>query len=123
MNNNDTLPVNIQHAKNLATVVYALQSAGFAIGITYFIAPVIIYMKRETAAGTWVESHLRWQLNTFWYSVAWAIVGGLTLTWGIGLMILTAVTLWIIFRIVQGWSALSRNQPIPAAAKKTVATP
>ncbi|MDD5033701.1 MAG: hypothetical protein PHE55_03000 [Methylococcaceae bacterium] len=105
----------IQSAKNLATVIYALQAAGFAIGISYLVAPVIIYLKRASVTGTWVESHLRWQLNTFWYSLAGVALGLFTLQSMAGFMILAATVLWVVFRIVQGWSRLSRGQSMLTA--------
>ncbi len=102
----------IQAARNLVTVVYVLQAATFAIVFTYFIAPLLIYWKRKQAAGTWLESHLRWQLNTFWYSLAGIIAGVLTLPMLVGYMILAATVMWFVFRIGQGWTRLSRGQGI-----------
>lgn len=96
--------------KSLATLVYALQAATFAVGITYFIAPLVIYWKQSSVAGTWLESHLRWQLNSFWFSLIGATVGiGLMPLGLISFMIIAATAIWFVFRIVQGWSSLSRG--------------
>lgn len=98
--------------KNLATVIYALQAAGFGVVITYFIAPMMIYWKRKAVAGTWVESHFQWQLNTFWYSLGVAAVGIIGISTPVGYMLLVADAMWVIYRIVQGWSRLSLGRPM-----------
>jgi len=103
---------NAGPGKNLATVVYALQAAGFAILLSYFIAPVVIYLKRKTVAGTWVESHFEWQLATFWYSLIWIAAGLGTLPTPIGYVLLVSASLWVAYRIVQGWSRLSQGRPM-----------
>ena len=110
-----TTPHNteLRSEKNLVTVVYALQAATFAIGITYFIAPIINYYKRPAVAGTWLESHFRWQLNTFWFSLIAAAIGIALMPTGlISFMILATDAIWFVFRIVQGWSRLSQGAPM-----------
>ena len=52
--------------KTLAMVVYALQGLGFINGITWIVAVIIDYVKRDEAKGIWLESHFRWQIRTFW---------------------------------------------------------
>ena len=104
---------NTQPQRNVTTVVYALQAASFVLGITFFIAPVVNYLKRASVAGTWLESHFRWQLNTFWYGLTWVVAGALCLSFGLfGVILLTSGVIWIVFRIVQGWVRLSMNQPM-----------
>lgn len=33
-------------------------------------------MKRAEAESTFVESHSRWQIRTFWLTVLWCVIGG-----------------------------------------------
>ena len=99
--------------KNLATLVYALQAA-FPFVIPYFIAPLVAYWKLNEARGTWLESHLRWQINTFWFSLAGIFIGILTFSSPLGLVILSATSIWFVFRIGQGWTRLSRSQKMDA---------
>lgn len=98
--------------KTLTTVVYALQAAGFVVGITWIVAVVIDYVKRDEAKGTWLESHFRWQIRTFWWGLLWAVIGAITFLVVIGWFILAADTIWIIYRIVKGWLYLNDNKPI-----------
>lgn len=98
----------------LATVVYALQAASFFFGLTLFAAVIVNYVRRDDARGTWVESHFRWQIRTFWFTLLWLFVGGLTALFLIGWVILGAVALWLIYRIAKGWLLLSERRPLPA---------
>ncbi len=100
----------IKSLKKFAILVYILQAATIPLVITYFIAPLLIYWKRKQARGTWLESHLRWQANTFWFSLIGIIIGVATSTIQIGLVILSITSMWFVFRIGQGWTRLSRGQ-------------
>jgi uncharacterized membrane protein len=97
----------------LATIVYALQAASFFVGLTLFAAVIVNYVRRDDALGTWVESHFRWQLRTFWFTLLWIAIGGLTFVFIVGWFILGAASLWLIYRIVKGWLYLSEKRPMP----------
>jgi uncharacterized membrane protein len=99
--------------KTVATVVYALQAAGFFLGITWIVAVVIDYVKKEEVAGTWLESHVRWQIRTFWFGLLWGVIGGVLTLVLIGFVVLFADAVWIIYRIVKGWLNLAENRPMP----------
>jgi uncharacterized membrane protein len=105
--------VDERSVKNVAIAVYALQAAGFFVGITWIVAIVLDYVKRDDAAGTWLESHYRWQIRTFWWGLLWAVIGGLTAVVIVGFVVLAAAAIWIIYRIVKGWLYLSENRPLP----------
>jgi uncharacterized membrane protein len=94
-------------------VVYALQAAGFFVGITWIVAIVVDYVKRDDARGTWLESHFRWQIRTFWWGLLWAVIGAITFLVIVGWFILAADAIWIIYRIVKGWLNLAENKPVP----------
>jgi uncharacterized membrane protein len=99
--------------KTVATVVYALQAAGFLVGITWIAAIVIDYVKRDDARGTWLESHFNWQIRTFWWGLLWAVVGGILALVVVGFAVLFADAVWIIYRIVKGWLNLAENRSVP----------
>ena len=101
-----------QALRNYATTIYFLQAATFLVGITYFAAPLLAYWKRKEAQGTWLESHLRWQINTFWFSLAGIVLGVLAFAQPFGMAILTATSMWFVYRIGQGWTRLGRGQPV-----------
>jgi len=97
-----------------ATIVGA-----FLVGWPSIIAVILNYVKRSDAAGTWLESHFRWQIRTFWFGLLWVCLCGLFVvaTFGLGILIawlpLGIVGLWFVYRIVRGWIALQDGRPMP----------
>jgi uncharacterized membrane protein len=108
------------HAVSLVTGILGAASVvgAFLIGWPSIIAVVLNYVKRGEARGTWLDSHFRWQLRTFWYGLLWAVLclALVVLTLGIALVVvwlpLGVLTLWFIYRIARGWSALSSSEPM-----------
>jgi len=101
--------------KTLTVVVYALQAAGIILPfvIPFIVAVVINYVKKEEVAGTWLESHFRWQIRTFWFGLLWAAIGTVLTLVLIGFAVLFVAWIWVIYRIVKGWLALNDNRPLP----------
>jgi uncharacterized membrane protein len=116
----------------VANVVYALHAFAIAVGLlgtatvvgsflgsVPSIAAVILnYVKRGDARGTWLESHYRWQIRTFWYSIFWVLLAGFLFVTVIGIpfafAILGVVTLWLAYRITRGWLRLRDRRPMYA---------
>jgi uncharacterized membrane protein len=114
----------------IANVVYALHSLAIVIGIVgaatvvgsfvgsvpSIAAVVLNYVKRGDARGTWVESHYRWQIRTFWFALLWFCVGWMFIFTFIGAIvgipILVALTIWLVYRIARGWMRLSDRRPM-----------
>ena len=101
--------------RNTAQLVYILQAIGFFIGITWIAAVVVNYVKQDEVRGSWLESHFRWQMRTFWFGLLWGVIGALTSFILIGFAILAANFVWLIYRVVKGWLDLSGNKPMYAA--------
>ncbi len=101
-------------AKTLTTIIYALYAASYFVGITAIVAIVINYIKKEDVAGTFLESHFRWQIRTFWFGMLWGVLGGITALIVIGWAVLIADGIWIVYRIVKGWLRLNDNKPMYA---------
>lgn len=109
---------------NAAHLVYALHALSLVIGITTaativgafvfgvpsIIAVVINYLKKEDARGTFLESHFRWQIRTFWFSLLWCIIAVILFITILGiplaLILFFAAGIWAIYRIARGWLAL-----------------
>jgi len=100
--------------RNVATAVYALQAVGVLVPVVlpWIVGVVIDYIKRDEARGTWVESHFTWQIRTFWWSLLWAVIGGILLLVLIGWLVLAATAVWIIYRIVKGWLRLPERREV-----------
>jgi uncharacterized membrane protein len=99
--------------RKIATAVYALQAAGFLFGITWLIAVIVDYVKRDDARGWWLESHFTWQIRTFWWGLLWGAIGGVLLLVLVGYLVLVANAVWIIYRIVKGWLRLAERREVP----------
>lgn len=99
-----------------------LTSAAFVVtaflsGWPSILAVIINYVKRGETRGTYLESHFRWQIRTFWFALLWVIVCWLFAITLIGIPIALAlalgVGLWVLYRIARGWITLSSNQSMP----------
>lgn len=97
----------------LTTVIYALYALGFLTGgFTWLIAIIVNYVKKEDVAHSWVASHFRWQIRTFWFGLFWNTLGVLVGVIGVGFIIMTAAAVWIIYRITKGWLRLNDGRPM-----------
>ena len=97
----------------------AFIATAFVFGLPSIIAVIMNYARRSEARGTYLESHFRWQLRTFW--IAALAIGVIFLlsvplffvvigfvTFPIGVMI---VGVWVVDRVVRGWLRLRDGQP------------
>ena len=107
---------SLKQAKNITTIVYGLQAASFLVGITAIAAVIINYIKKEDVRNTWLASHFRWQIRTFWFGLLWGAIGGLTLIIGVGFAVLSVAGIWVIYRIVKGWLRLSEGKEMYTSA-------
>jgi uncharacterized membrane protein len=88
-----------------ATIVGA-----FVTGWPSILAVIINYATRRRVAGTWLESHWRWQLRTFWFALLWALIGVALFVTVIGIpfawLLIFGTGLWVLYRVVRGWLVL-----------------
>lgn len=103
----------LESLRTVVLVVYVLQALSFFVGITALIGVIIDYVKRDDARGTWLESHIRWQIRTFWWSLLWGVIGLITAWAVVGFIILGILYIWIIYRVIKGWLKLMDRKPLP----------
>jgi len=96
-----------QSARTITTLVYALQAVSLLFGFTFIVALIINYVKLSEVRGTWLESHFRWQIRTFWFSLLWSLLGAASIWLLVGYLVLAANLVWVIYRIVKGWRQLN----------------
>jgi uncharacterized membrane protein len=117
---------------SVAHLVYALHTVAIVVGIVgaatvivsfvgsvpSIVAVILNYVKRGDARGTWIASHYRWQIRTFWFTLLWALIGWVLVITIVGMVvgvpILIALTLWLIYRIGRGWLRLRDRRPMYA---------
>ena len=120
----------------LAHVIYALHAlavlsgvvtsatviGSFVSGLPSIVAVVLNYLKRSEVRGTWLDSHFRWQIRTFWFALLWSLiislVSGLLLVVLVGIVAwfigMTVLGLWVLYRVLRGWLALRDGRPMLA---------
>lgn len=116
MNENSTDQTDIEklHSlKRLTAAVYLCQVLSFAFaGLPLLVGVAINFMRQDDVQGTWLESHFDWQIKTVWMALAGMALSGLTFEFGVGLFILIATVVLLIYRIVIGWMALNSDRPV-----------
>jgi uncharacterized membrane protein len=121
-----------ESAWTVANVVYALHTLAIVVGvigtatvigsflwsIPSILAVILNYAKRSEAYGTWLESHYRWQIRTFWYAALWVLCSWILIVTIIGIpiawVIFAATSAWLIYRIARGWLRLRDRLPMYA---------
>ena len=98
--------------KRVTLIVYVLQALAFLNGVTAIAGAVVSYIVLDDVRDTWLESHVRWQIRTFWFGLFWYVVGFLTMFVFVGVLILIGNTIWVIYRIAKGWIKLNEFLPI-----------
>ena len=125
---------NTESLVTWTTVIYALHALSLAVGVLgaativgaflfgwpSIVAVILNYVKRSEVRGTWLESHFRWQIRTFWFGALWVGLCALFVifTLGFGLLLVWLpvgiLALWFIYRIARGWLALNNRRPMYA---------
>jgi len=95
-------------------------AGSFIFGIPSIIAVIMNYARQRDARGSYLDSHFRWQIRTFWFALLWLVV-----IWAVSLplmlILVGLVTLWVghvilgiwvIYRIARGWLALRDHRPV-----------
>lgn len=114
------------HALSVIVAVLSARSIAvrFAFGLPSVVAVIMNYARRGEARGTWLESHFRWQIRTFWYAWLWILVTSivtmpLLIIW-IGFPLarlgLALTGIWVTYRVARGWLALREGVAIPSGA-------
>ena len=111
-------------------VIYGLHTLSFLIGVTSavtivgafvfgfpsIIAVIINYAYQSNARGTFLESHFRWQIRTFWFALLWSVIAMMLFVTLIGIpfawITFIAAGLWVIYRVARGWLTLQERKPM-----------
>jgi uncharacterized membrane protein len=95
----------------------AMIVTAFLTGWPSIIAVILNYVKRSEVRGTWLDSHFSWQIRTFWYALLWLAIGGVLFLTVVGIpfavVLWFATGIWVLYRIIRGWLALSSQKELP----------
>jgi len=88
----------------------------FVFGIPSIVAVVMNYIYQSEVRGSFLESHFRWQIRTFWFALLWVGLGVLLVLTIVGILVAWAVFLaagiWVIYRVARGWLTLRDHRPL-----------
>ena len=86
----------------------------FLSGWPSIFAVILNYIKREATRGTYLESHFRWQIRTFWFALLWSGIGAILVLTIIGIplawILIMAIGLWVLYRMMRGVTQLMNKQ-------------
>jgi uncharacterized membrane protein len=89
----------------------------FLSGWPSLLAVLINYVKRDATRGTYLESHFRWQIRTFWFALLWLVIGAVLVVTVIGIplawIMVMLVGLWVLYRMLRGLARLIDGAPMP----------
>ena len=108
----EALPDGPGERTGVVHAVYALYALGLVTGFTPLVGVVVAYLHRDAARGGWLETHVEWQIRTFWYGLLMQVVGWITVWILIGWAVLAFATLWFVWRVAKGWVRLANRDPI-----------
>jgi uncharacterized membrane protein len=102
-----------------AQIVYFMHVlAPFTLWTLALLAVIVGAFARDSARGTYVESHYTWLSRTFFYGLGWLIIGTIVFVLSIvGIFLLWALwgllTIWYLYRVIRGWLRLNDHRPAP----------
>ncbi len=98
-------------------VTTAAVVTAFLTGWPSILAVILNYVKRSDTQGTFLESHFRWQIRTFWYALFWLAIGAILVVTVIGIplawLMFGATGIWVLYRMARGVLRLLNDQPMP----------
>ena len=111
--------------RGFVVVIYALYIGSIMAVVTAPIGVLIAHLRRGRGAA-WLDTHLQFQIRTFWLGMAagtvalllWRVAGQLGLSpvyaWSFGYLFFTVAIVWMIGRCAVGVNRLTSNRPIDA---------
>jgi uncharacterized membrane protein len=112
-----------QSLHTVSTISYILHAIvavgalipGFQPGIALLVIAVILdLVKKDDAQGSWQESHFRYRLKSVLYAgIAYVVTFPLWFLFVVpGWIAWLVISIWFLYRIVKGWSALSGRRSV-----------
>lgn len=99
--------------KSSVFILWALYGVGVISGGFVTLCGVIFaYIKKGSARNAFEESHCRYAIRTFWYSLLWTVIGLALSFIGVGVFILVIAAIWYIYRVIKGLIRASEGAEI-----------
>lgn len=99
--------------KDAVMATYCLNLLAPFNGLTGLAAIVLAYLKRDDAKGTIYESHITYQIRTFWIGLLASIIAfPLIFLFGLGLLLYVGIFVWWMLRSALGFKNLLDGKEI-----------
>lgn len=107
----DTREVTGTPNKTWVIVVYVLYLVGFFTAITALVGVIMAYLKRQEATPV-EQSHLQFQIRTFWIGLLMVVVGSILTAIVIGGLLLLFWFVWTLVRCIKGLMRINEGRGI-----------
>jgi uncharacterized membrane protein len=106
---------HVSYLLHLIVAVAAVMPGAQASVALLIVAFVIDLVKKDSAVGTWQESHFSWRIRTvLWAAGLYLVTAPLWFLFFVpGWLAWTVISIWFLYRIVRGWMNLNANLPMP----------
>ena len=100
-------------------VLYIMHAVSpFTLWSLSLLAVIMGAFMRDSARGTYLESHYSWLLRTFCWGILWVVITTVVFVLTVvGIFLLfvpwTILTVWYIYRVIRGWLRLNEGRPAP----------
>lgn len=98
--------------RKMAHIAYGLYAAAVLFPVTAVAGVILAYLKQNEAQGTWLATHFRWLIRTFWFMLLWSAIGMVLFFAMVGWLVFLVAALWYIYRVVLGWVSLAERRPM-----------
>jgi uncharacterized membrane protein len=88
-------------------IIYILYLLGLVLPIAALIGLILAYVNRN-GVDSWVQSHYRVQISTFWWGLFWIVLGSIFTIFIIGYFVLIGFSIWLIVRCIKGINCANR---------------
>jgi uncharacterized membrane protein len=107
---------HISYLLHLIVAVGAVMPGAQASVMLLIVAFVIDLVKKDSAVGTWQESHFRWRIRSvLWAAGLYLVTAPLWLLFFVpGWIAWGLISIWFLYRIVRGWMNLNANVAMPS---------
>ncbi len=97
--------------RTLSFIIYVLYIMGYFTGLTALIGVIIAHIQSGSDT-SYIQSHYRFQIRTFWIGLLYLVIGSILFYVGIGIIILLWWLIWSVVRTIKGILLLNKSQPI-----------
>ena len=100
-------------------ILYVMHAVSpFTLWSLSLLAVIMGAFMRDSARGTYLESHYAWLLSTFLWGILWVVITTVVFVLtvvGIFLLFIpwTILTVWYLYRVIRGWLRLNAGRPAP----------